>query len=293
MNRKIIMIVIACIVGLVACNNDNSAGDSTPVAIVDGEEITEAEFIGALKDRYGEQTLNELISLHLVKEVAANMEISQENIDDELDNFRNQFGVETDEELLEIIQEQIDIDSIDTFIDDFIIPPLVLQELSVAEVDVTEDQKKEYFEENEDQFDKQVEASHILVEDKETAEEIKDKLDAGEDFAELAKEYSTDGSASRGGELGFFGKGEMVEPFEEAAFAMEIGAISDLVESEYGFHIIKVTNIKETYEDFADDIEQILIDEQSKSPDDVVIELIKEAKIEIKDTQFADMYDEL
>ncbi len=108
--------------------------------------------------------------------------------------------------------------------------------------------------------EKQVEASHILIgwEDsgigtdrsekkaKELAEEILQKAQDGEDFALLAEEYSEDtGSAIQGGELGTFGPGVMVSEFEEAAFSMEIGAISDIVETQFGYHIIKVTDVKE------------------------------------------------
>ena len=126
-------------------------------------------------------------------------------------------------------------------------------------IEITEKEMKEYFETNKALFNQteQVKARHILVETKEQADEVKSKLNNGEDFAELAKEYSKDGSSEKGGDLGYFGRGEMVAPFEEAAFSMEVNEISEPVESQWGFHIIKVEDYKEAkeavYEDYVEE----------------------------------------
>ncbi|MBU1019437.1 MAG: protein translocase subunit SecF [Patescibacteria group bacterium] len=108
-------------------------------------------------------------------------------------------------------------------------------------------------------IDKEVKASHILIgwnesalvsdrtkkEAKALAEEVLEKAKSGEDFATLAEEYSEDlGTATAGGDLGFFGPGEMVPEFEEAAFNLEIGKTSEIVETKFGYHIIQVTDIK-------------------------------------------------
>ncbi|NEU31503.1 foldase [bacterium LRH843] len=290
--RMIAVFGLACITVLSACNNEGTTGDNEAVAIVDGTEISEAELVTTLKERYGSPTLEEMIQRHILTEEAKNLDITGEEIEEELDKFRTQLGTEDDKELLNLLKEQfgINVDSVETLTQQYIIPPLVLQKLTIADVNVTEEQKKEYYEENKEQFGEQVEASHILVEEEATAKEIEDKLSAGEDFAELAKEYSIDGSAASGGELGFFGKGKMVAPFEEAAFSLEIDEISEPVKSEFGYHIIKVTDRKSSYEDYATDIEEILTQQQSKSPEAVIDELVKEAKIDIKAPEFKDLF---
>ncbi len=87
----------------------------------------------------------------------------------------------------------------------------------------------------------EIHARHILVDTKEKAEEIIKKLENGADFAELAKENSTDGAASQGGDLGWFGPGRMVPEFEKAAFALDVGDFThEPVKTDFGWHVIKV-----------------------------------------------------
>lgn len=110
----------------------------------------------------------------------------------------------------------------------------------------------------------QVTARHILVDSEEEAREVIAALDEGADFAELARERSTDPAASRGGELGTFARGSMVPPFEEAAFALEAGAYSsEPVQTQFGYHVILVEN-KEAVEPSFAAVEETLRDELSR-----------------------------
>ena len=90
-----------------------------------------------------------------------------------------------------------------------------------------------------------IRASHILVETYEEASMLKGELDNGADFAELAAKYSKCPSGASGGDLRYFGKGMMVKPFEDAAFALKKGEISRPVQTQFGWHLIYLTDITE------------------------------------------------
>lgn len=126
-------------------------------------------------------------------------------------------------------------------------------------INVTEADAQKYYEENNKEFQvpEKVRASHILISTKPTdpngdpnqakvqakkkAEDLLKKVKEGQDFAALAKENSDCPSKAQGGDLGLFARGQMVPPFENAAFALKVGEVSDLVETQFGYHIIKVT----------------------------------------------------
>lgn len=110
----------------------------------------------------------------------------------------------------------------------------------------------------------EIRASHILVPTEEEAKAIKAQLDGGADFAAIAKEKSIDPGAANGGDLGFFGKGMMVAPFEAAAYAMtEIGQISEPVQSQFGWHIIRLDEKRQSappaFEQVAGQLQQQLL----------------------------------
>ena len=124
----------------------------------------------------------------------------------------------------------------------------VLKGMAINEVlqaaEPTEEEAKSYYEENKERFSEpeKVAASHILVDTEEKAKEIKEKLDAGENFSELAQEHSNCPSKENGGALGLFERGRMVPEFEEAAFTLAVGEISEPVKTQFGYHIIQVDN---------------------------------------------------
>lgn len=105
--------------------------------------------------------------------------------------------------------------------------------------------------------EQEIHARHILVKTEDEAKDVIKQLDGGKDFAELAKEKSTDSSGSDGGDLGFFSKGRMVPEFEEAAFALKPGTYTKTpVKSQFGFHVIKVEEIRDAAPPKFEDVQQ-------------------------------------
>ena len=94
-------------------------------------------------------------------------------------------------------------------------------------------------------MEKQVRASHILVETKEEAQKIREEILNGKKFEDIAAMVSMCPSGANGGDLGYFGKGMMVKPFEDACFSMKVGDISEPVETQFGWHLIELTDIQE------------------------------------------------
>ncbi len=146
-----------------------------------------------------------------------------------------------------------------------------------------------YYNENKAQFNEpaMVKASHILVNDEEKLEAVQTALDSNQSFEEVAKAHSTCPSKEKGGDLGFFGKGQMVPEFEKAAFAMEVGAVSEPVKTQFGYHIIKLTDKKEARQmdlnEVAPRIEQHLLHQaQNQAYTKKIADLKEEFKVEMK-----------
>jgi peptidyl-prolyl cis-trans isomerase C len=166
-----------------------------------------------------------------------------------------------------------------------------------GKINVTEDDAKKYYSENAKQLE-QVRASHILIKPDTTdpnadpnqvkakakakAEDLLKQIKDGADFAELAKTNSGDTySAIQGGDLGFFGRSQMVPAFERAAFALKAGQVSDVVETQFGYHIITVTDRKgDTFEKAKDDILKLLTQtKQADLAEEYITSLKANAKI--------------
>jgi len=116
----------------------------------------------------------------------------------------------------------------------------------LKEKPVPEEEMKDYYEKNKKEFviPEKRKASHIIVSDENKAKELLKKIKEGADFSQIAKENNIDGSKNKGGDLGWISKGYMIKEFEEVAFSLKKGEISDVIKTKFGYHIIKVEDIK-------------------------------------------------
>jgi len=158
----------------------------------------------------------------------------------------------------------------------------------MTRIELSDDELRGFFDEHKYLFEQaeEIEVRHILVETEEAAAEVVERLAGGEDFAELAAEFSIDQSnKDNAGYLGFFGRGVMVPEFEEAAFGMTVGEVSGVVESPFGFHIIELLDrrdaVEVAFEDVEDDVNDAFIEDRVPTViNEIVQELYESAEIE-------------
>ncbi|MGA9541794.1 MAG: peptidylprolyl isomerase [Methyloceanibacter sp.] len=152
---------------------------------------------------------------------------------------------------------------------------------------VDDAEAKKVFEENISKLkpEQEISARHILVDTEDEAKEVKAQLEGGSDFAKLAAEKSKDKNAE-GGSLGFFSRGQMLKPFEDAAFALDVGKLSEPVKTSFGWHIIEIQEKRNqelpSFDDVKDPIISQLVVRKAQS---VVGDLRSKAKIEILDPE--------
>lgn len=149
----------------------------------------------------------------------------------------------------------------------------------------TEQRAREIYEEQAALFEPEIEvrASHILVPSEEAARDILQRLEQGEDFADLASSLSQDsGSAAKGGDLGYFTRDRMVEPFADAAFALEPGGLSQPVRTDFGWHVIRLDDKRKqpvpSFEEMKDTIMSAIVQQETGT---TLRELRREAQIEV------------
>lgn len=148
----------------------------------------------------------------------------------------------------------------------------------VETVEITDKEARTFFDENQELLEV-IRASHILTKTEEQAQIVLDRINDGEDFEELARELSADkASAMIGGDLGYFTKGTRIAEFEDVAFSLEKGQVSDIVKTEVGYHVIKLIDKKDVFEELKDEIKMVLREEKYK---DEMAKLREKSKVKI------------
>ncbi|NLI90580.1 MAG: peptidylprolyl isomerase [Epulopiscium sp.] len=223
------------------------------LAVVDGREITELD-LQTLMQSLGQNAMQfqgEEGKAHLLNEIVAQELLyseAAENKLDEEDDFKAALGEMEKSLLIQYAASKL------------------MKSVTVDEAEV-----KAFFDNNKDMFKQEASAvaSHILVDDKETADKVLAEIKDGLSFADAAKKYSTCPSKEQGGSLGEFTRGRMVPEFEDAAFSMKAGEISEPVQTQFGYHIIELDSINDPEEVLFDDVkdqvkQQCLVDKQGK-----------------------------
>lgn len=262
------MLPIALLAGTVACERrslDSPEEKSPALVKVNDKTLTMREFELLLPEEYHDvlttderrDYLDRWITTQLLYEEALHSGLaSSPDIDVRLENYKK-----------DLIADRL-IEK-------------VIQERAV----VTEDEVRAYFDAHKDEYHKEFRVSHILVDTPEKAEEVKALLDS-KSFAYLVRRYSIDKHARAGGDLGYLSKGNMLPEFEDVVFSMKVGDVSDVVESEFGYHIIKVTDIRDAqykleFADIAQEMEHVLTMKKREAVyDSLVASLWEKADIE-------------
>ena len=314
MKKKLIIVVMVLFL-MCGCGKVSklSNGNDAVVSFKSGEKISVDSLYDEMKERYAISILIDMIDKQLLyAEYEDEMEDAIKYADDTVESLLSNY--ESEEELLSAIQSYYGYSSIKEFKE--YIKLNYFRDLATtdyAKKQITDKEIETYYE---DEVVGDIEASHILItpdvtddmsdEDKEkaedealqTAKDIIKKLDDGADFAELAKEYSSDDSnKDQGGALGSFNKGDMESSFEEAAYALKVNKYTSTpVKTSYGYHIILKTkeHEKDTLENVKEEIIETLASELTSNDATIsitsLVELRKEKGMDIEDDSLQSSY---
>ena len=313
-----IIVALSLSVGALTVQAEKNDPSIDKIAIINGSVITKEEFNRELNqvkqkilqrgqkisstqlENIGNKILEDLIDLELLFQESHNngIKVKKEKIDSQIRALKQKLpnNAEFEKRLtkLKLSESALRLK---------IKKGIAIQELvetRIAQgIKISDEESKVFYDTNPDLFKQpeQVKASHILIkvapganeitksEAKQKLRQIQQKLNKSEDFAMLAKEFSEGPSKIKGGDLGYFQRGQMVKSFEDAAFSLKPEKVSDIVETQFGYHLIKVVDKKPEktipYEDVKDNLVQHLKQEKTKQKVKLYIQTLREkAKIE-------------
>ncbi|ASI71591.1 MULTISPECIES: peptidylprolyl isomerase PrsA [Bacillus] len=275
MKKAMLALAATSVIALSACGTSSSDKIVTSKA----GDITKEEFYNQMKTQAGKQVLNNMV---MEKVLIKNYKVEDKDVDKKFDEMKKQYGDQFDTLLK---QQGIKEETIKTGV------RAQLAQEKAIEKTITDKELKE-------NYKPEIKASHILVKDEATAKKVKEELGQGKSFEELAKQYSEDtGSKEKGGDLGYFTAGKMVKEFEDAAYKLKKDEVSEPVKSQFGYHIIKVTDIKEQkpFDEVKGDIKKDLVQKKAQDAafmNDLMMKEIKKADVKVDDKDLKDLFEE-
>jgi len=276
------------------CSGSGGSGGGD-IATVNDQHVTKADFDRKLESSpTAKQVLTQMVQQALIDQYGKdqNVQISQADIDKKEADIKTKYPPGQFDQILK--QQGLTEADVQTILRQ----QLIIEKAVAPLVHVSDSDIAAYFAKNHGTLDKpaQIRARHILVADEKTADTVEAKLKAGGNFADLAKQYSTDPSTKdKGGELGFFGAGQMVKPFQDAAAATPVGAISAPVKSPFGWHIINVEEkkpaLKATLASAKAQIKDTLTQQAQQQQIPVFLQGLRaKANINVLDDRFKDVF---
>jgi len=295
MSNRVLAALATAMLGfsVAGCSGGSIAGGGGDIASVNGEKISRAEFDSKLEaGPQAKAILNQMVQSALIDQYAkdSHIVISDADIQKKEDDIKSKYPPGQFEQILKA-QNLTEADVKKILREQLIVDKAVSANIKISDADV-----KSYLDKNHATLDtgEQVRARHILVADLKTAQEVEAQLKAGAKFEDLAKKYSTDPSSKdKGGELGFFSKGQMVPAFQAAAFSQPLNVVGPPVKSPFGYHIIEVEEKKPaqvaSMANSADKIRTLLTQQQSQQQYPTFLAgLRQKATIQIYDDKLKD-----
>ncbi|HJF31599.1 MAG TPA: peptidylprolyl isomerase [Sporosarcina psychrophila] len=276
MKKTVLALTMAAsVLALSACSDKNAADDEI-IATSKNGDITKADLYDEMKDAIGIRVVENLI---LQQAIESEYKVTDKEVKEAIAAQKEQYGESFD---MYLMQQGMTEKFFDKNVKSQLIQQKMIESLKVTDEDINAGIAN---------MKKEINARHILVKDKKTADEVLAKLKEGGDFAKLAKEYSTEEMAQEsGGDLGWFGPGKMVPEFEEAAFALKKGEISEPVKTSFGYHVIELMDTREAkLEQTDEELKATVTDNLKKVQfEEKLVKLLKASDIDIKEDEFKD-----
>jgi foldase protein PrsA len=278
---------------LAGCSEGSAGGGGGDVATVNGEKISRADYDAKLESsQQGKAVFNQMVQGLLIDQYAKsnNISISDADVQKKEDDIKSKYPAGQFEQILK--SQNLTEDDVKRILRQ----QLIVEKAVDANIHISDADVQAYLAKNHATLDtpEQVRARHILVADLKTAQDVENQLKAGAKFEELAAKYSTDPSSkAKGGELGFFSKGQMVPAFQAAAFSQPLNVVGPPVKSPFGYHIIEVEEKKPatvaTVANSSDKIRTLLTQQQEQAAVPTFLQSLRsKANIQITDDRLKD-----